>query len=98
MSEYRLSRRAETDLLAVYKFTAEKFGLYQAEAYHAGFERSFSLLAEFPRIGSPAEELGKSIFRFRFQSHYIFYTEEPGHVLVRALFHTAMNLRASLFD
>ena len=46
MAEYRLSLRAEADLLDVYAFTEAKFGQYQADAYHAGFGRIFSLLAE----------------------------------------------------
>jgi plasmid stabilization system protein ParE len=58
MGEYRLSHQAEADLLTIYKSTEEKFGQYQADAYHAGFERSFGLLADFPRMGTSADELG----------------------------------------
>ena len=57
MAEYRLSERARLDLIAIYDFTESHFGGYQAEAYIAGLERSFSLLADFPRIGQPMYEL-----------------------------------------
>jgi len=42
---------AEFDLLNIYDATEMNFGQYQADAYHAGLERSFGLLADFPRMG-----------------------------------------------
>jgi toxin ParE1/3/4 len=98
VSEYRLSVRARADLINIYAFTQARFGRYQAEAYHAGLERTFSLLAEFPGIGVSAEELVAGYRRFRFQSHYVFYTVEIDHVLIRALIHARQNLRPSLFE
>ena len=98
MGEYRLSIGARADLIKIYEFTEAQFGRYQAEAYHAGFERTFSLLAEFPLIGASADELVLGYRRFRFQSHYVFYTEEGEHMLIRALIHVRQNLRTSLFE
>lgn len=41
MAEFRLSERAESDLIAIYDYTEQTFGSYQAEAYFAGLtERS----------------------------------------------------------
>jgi toxin ParE1/3/4 len=98
VADYRLSLRARSDLLNIYAFSEAKFGRYQADAYHAGFERTFGLLADFPGIGTAADELVAGYRRFRFQSHYIFYTEEADHVLIRALIHVRQNLRPALFD
>ena len=98
MSEYRLSVRARTDLINIYTFTERRFGRYQAEAYHAGFEQTFGLLAEFPGVGISAAEVVPGYRRFRFQSHYIFYTDEADHVLIRALIHVRQNLRPALFE
>lgn len=98
MGEFRLSRKASADLLAIYAFTAERFGLYQAEAYHAGLERIFGLLADFPEIGMNADELVSGHRRFRFQSHYVFYTVESDYVLIRALIHVRQDLRPALFE
>ncbi len=98
MADYRLSRRAEADLLGIYAYTDRTFGRYQADAYHAGLEHTFGLLAQFPLIGKAADELVQGFRRFRFQSHYVFYTEETDHVFVRALIHVRMNLRGELFE
>jgi len=57
VAEYRLSVRAHADLLSICAFSEAKFGRYQAEAYHAGLERTFGLLADFPGIGVAADEI-----------------------------------------
>lgn len=98
VAEFRLSVRARADLINIYVFTDAKFGRYQADAYHAGLERTFGLLADFPGIGSAADELVPGYRRFRFQSHYIFYSEVADGVLIRALIHVRQNLRPALFE
>ena len=97
MAEYRLTDRARADLIDIYDFTESKFGAYQAEAYYAGLVRSFGLLADFPRIGQPADDLVLGYRRFRFQSHLIFYTARPDHVEIRAVIHSAQDIRPQLF-
>ncbi|MDE2376867.1 type II toxin-antitoxin system RelE/ParE family toxin [Bradyrhizobium sp.] len=98
MAEYRLSERTRADLIDNYDFTESKFGAYQAEAYHAGLVRSFELLADFLLIGQQVDELATGYRRFRFQSHLIFYTVQPGHAEIRAIVHGAQDIRPQLFD
>jgi toxin ParE1/3/4 len=98
MAEYRVSARARSQLLDIYDFSVASFGVYQAEAYIAGLERTFDLLANFPRIGQLVEELAPAHRRFRFQSHSILYTEEGVHVLIRAIYHRAQDIGPHLFD
>lgn len=97
MAEFKLSRRAETKLAEIYAFTEVTFGRYQADAYLAGFHRTFGLLADFPRMGLEADHLALGLRRFGFQSHLIFYAEEPDGVLIRDIFHTAQDIRPALF-
>lgn len=98
MAEYRLSQRAKAQLVEIDAYTERVFGRYQADAYNAGFEKTFELIAEFPRIGRSADELKIGYRRYRHQSHYIFYTEEEGCVLIRTIIHTAQDLRPDLID
>jgi toxin ParE1/3/4 len=72
MAEFRLTDRARADLIDIHDFPESRFGTYQADAYYAGLIRSCGLLADFPRIGQPADELAQGYRRFRFQSHFIF--------------------------
>ncbi len=85
-------------MLDIYAFTEANFGAYHAEAYFAGLERTFGLLADFPGIGVNAEEILPRLRRFRFQSHFIFYSDESDHVFIRALIHVRLGLRPALFD
>jgi toxin ParE1/3/4 len=98
VAEYRLSLRVRDDLLNIYAESEAIFGRYQADAYYAGLERTFGLLADFPGIGISPDELVPGYRRFRFQSHYIFLTAEVEHVLIRALIHVRQNLRPALFQ
>lgn len=72
MSRYRIAAAARLRLLEIYDYSRRTFGEYQAEAYQAGIGRTFGLLADFPKIGTPVDELRPGYRRYRFQSHYIF--------------------------
>ncbi|MBY6244097.1 type II toxin-antitoxin system RelE/ParE family toxin [Methylosinus sp. Sm6] len=98
MGKYRLSVQAVQQIRDIGRFTMGRFGAYQARAYHAGLERTFGLLADFPKMGVAADELLTGGRRFRFQSHEIFYIEEGDSILIRAVFHTAQSVRPDLFD
>jgi toxin ParE1/3/4 len=98
VADFRLSIRARAQLIDIYVSTESRFGAYQAEAYHSGPERTFGLIADFPGIGQPVVELAARHRRFRFQSHYIYYTEETTHILIRALIHCAQQIRPELFE
>jgi toxin ParE1/3/4 len=98
MGKYRLSPQARNQIRDIGRFSKLRFGAYQAKAYHAGLERTFELLADFPKMGAAADELLIGARRFRFQSHIVFYTEDGDSILIRALFHAAQNLRPDLFE
>jgi toxin ParE1/3/4 len=98
MASFRLSSASEADLIAIYDFTEATFGKYQAEAYLSGLDRTFGLLADFPGIGHVVDELRVGYRRFRFQSHFVFYTAESDGVVIRAIFHVARDVRPQLFS
>jgi plasmid stabilization system protein ParE len=45
---YRLSRKAEDDIIQIYVTGVAEFGVDQAERYHEGLERILGFLADFP--------------------------------------------------
>ena len=98
MVDWRLSKKAEADVTAIYVFTHRSFGETQAEAYIEGLNRTFGLIADFPGIGNSADEIKAGFRRFRFQSHLIFYTHEVDHIFIRALIHARRNVRGELFE
>jgi toxin ParE1/3/4 len=98
MADYRISERARQRLVEVYAHSEILFGRAQADAYLAGFEKLFELIAAFPGIGRSADELRPGYRRYRHQSHYIFYTTALDHVLIETILHIAQDLRPDLFD
>ncbi|MBL8270116.1 type II toxin-antitoxin system RelE/ParE family toxin [Steroidobacter sp.] len=48
MRRYRLSRKAEEDIIATYMYGVAEFGVQQAQHYHDLLERKFRFLAENP--------------------------------------------------
>ena len=98
MSEYALSADAAAALEDIYVHTAQTFGEEQAAAYHEGFHRTFTLLADFPRMGKSADELIPGWRQFGYAKHVIFYTPQHNGVTVQAVIHGAQNLRKHLLD
>jgi toxin ParE1/3/4 len=97
MGRYRLTPRARRDLDEIYEYGFTTFGEYQADAYHSGLERMFGLLADFPRMAPKVEGFNPLTRRFRFQSHFIYYREQPSFVSVLAIVHHARDWRRKPF-
>jgi toxin ParE1/3/4 len=85
--EYRLSQRADSDLLQIFIYGLEQFGLGQAEKYQSEFQDVFSLLAENPLLGRAADQIGKGVRRHERGSHIILYDVKTYGVFILALVH-----------
>lgn len=96
MSSYGLTKRARDDLFDIFLFGYEQFGEKQAEAYAAGLEHVFQLLAENPRMGRKAEAIAAGVRRHEHQSHVILYEETSSGVLILAVVHGSSVRRLSL--
>jgi toxin ParE1/3/4 len=87
MGEFRVSERAEAELLEVYLYGVAEFGRPQAVKYQLSLEHCFSLLAEQPRMGRLARKLGEGVRRHEHGSHVILYRDKGDHVLILAIVH-----------
>lgn len=98
VTTYKLSPAAAVSLEAIVAYTDETFGLTQTAAYIAGLESSFELLVKFPGIGPAAFEVRAGLRRYRYQSHYIFYTQQADHIRIDDIIHVRRTIRPDLFD
>jgi len=98
VKNYKLSPAAIISIEAIVAYTDETFGLNQTAAYIAGIESSFDLLVKFPGIGAAAFEVKTGLRRYRYQSHYIFYTEQGEHIRIEDIVHVSRSIRPDLFD
>lgn len=88
MPSYTLSKAAERDLAQIAAYTIETFGIEQALAYRDGLIGCSNFLAEHPKSARLRHELNPPVRARRFQSHLIFYDEQPdGGVLILRVRH-----------
>jgi toxin ParE1/3/4 len=85
---YRLSRKAEDDIIQIYVSGAEMFGPEQAERYHEGLEQTFAFLSDFPFAATERPELrGARVHPYK--SHIIVYRLDRGDILVQRVRHAS---------
>jgi len=96
MADYKLSVAAEEDVDALYQFSLTMFGPRQTDTYMEGLERTFQNLSRTPGMGRSAEHLKPNFFCLRYQSHMIFYTVEPGRIVIQRVLHARMDFGSRL--
>lgn len=97
---YRLSRRAEEDLLEIGVYTLLTWGEGQAARYLATLELACETLTRRP-YAQACEELGAGLHRVQVpgSKHLIFFLiEEDGAAFVVRILHEQMDLAAHLAD
>ncbi|MBW6421735.1 type II toxin-antitoxin system RelE/ParE family toxin [Rhizobium sp. XQZ8] len=87
MPEFRLTRRADKDMLDIFVFGLEAFGHPQARKYATELQACFMLLAKNPRMGRVAAALGSEVRRHEHQSHVILYEIAEYGILILGIVH-----------
>ncbi|OBX17940.1 plasmid stabilization protein ParE [Erythrobacter sp. QSSC1-22B] len=83
MSSYKISQRADEDILSIARYTIATFGAQQAEIYHAGLHKTFDFLASNPAAARERTEIDPPVRAHRYQSHLVVYEiAENGDVLI----------------
>jgi toxin ParE1/3/4 len=99
VTDYVLSRDADTDLLNIYWFTHERWGEAQAEAYIHGLFESFATIAQHPDIGRSRAELSPQIRSLVHKRHIIYYLKMDEGVGISRVLHVSMDVEhAGLFE
>jgi toxin ParE1/3/4 len=85
---YRLSRKAEDDILEVFRSGVERFGLHQADRYHAQLETTFQFLGDNPLAARERPEIMPPVRVHPIGSHLIVYTlDDRDEVLILRIRH-----------
>jgi toxin ParE1/3/4 len=93
---YRLSRRADVDIVGIFEYTIEHFGLAQAENYLTSMDEAFGFLAANPNAGKDYMEVRKGVKGFVHAKHIIFYSIEIDHVFILRVLHHSRDLKRHL--
>ena len=84
---YRLTHAALEDLTQMFVWGAERLGIEQAEAYHAGLSRAFEHLAEFPESVAERIEITPPVRIYPTGRHLIIYREDAQGILILRVRH-----------
>ncbi|PCH81181.1 MAG: plasmid stabilization protein ParE [Hyphomicrobiales bacterium] len=80
---FRLSRKADEDIINAYVEGVRDFGVVQAEKYHAELERVFQLLSDSPKLARERKEITPPVRIYPHGSHMIVYSlDEEDNVLI----------------
>ena len=80
---YRLTEKAEEDVLRVFMQGVHLFGLSQAEHYHQELERLFALIAANPLVARERPEISPPVRIHPHKAHLVVYlADENGDVLI----------------
>ena len=80
---YRLTQKAEEDIIRIYREGVILFGANQAERYHFELEALFQLLADNPKLARERTEISPPVRVHPHKAHLIVYlVEDGGDVLI----------------
>ena len=97
MRLFDLTRAAESDLKSIARYTQERWGVRQRNAYLKDMDGVFRSLAKNPGMGRACDEIREGYRKFPHGTHVIYYSqEEAGGLLVVRILHATMDVDAHL--
>ena len=91
MTRVKLSHDAERDLIDIYLFGLEHFGVRQAERYLERISSKIELAADNPSFGADYGSVTEGLRRYEVVSHAVYYRSTPSGILVLRILHGHMD-------
>lgn len=96
MTPIDLSEAAIADLAAILDYGVAEFGEQTGEDYVAGFDDSFTLIAQHPMAGAVHDFIRPPIRSIAHGRHRIYYDLVGSSVIVQRILHHAMDIKRHL--
>jgi toxin ParE1/3/4 len=93
---YALRELARADLEAIWVYTAEQWGVEQAERYLNGLFACLNDLAENPHLGRQRDEVKSGYRSFPQGRHVVFYVVVPAGIEVIGIVHQSADVDTHL--
>jgi len=90
VTAFRLTRRAEADLLSIGAYTLSTWGEDRAIRYLDDLEACCRMLAENPMLGRACDDVRPGLRQMAGGRHIIFYREDAKGILVSRVLHRSM--------
>jgi toxin ParE1/3/4 len=91
MAEYRLSPAAEADLEAIWLYSAQTWGVEQADRYIDLLSSGFADLAQLPQMAHACDHLRPGYRRWRVERHVVYFRLADYGIAVIRVLHDRMD-------
>ena len=95
---YRLRPKALQDLEDIWNYSAETWGIDQAEAYIRDLDQAFALLANHPGLGVRCDDIREGYRKHHIGRHFVFYMELAGYIDIVRILHDRMDIETRMSD
>lgn len=96
MPEYKLTRKADADLVEIYTYTYLEFGEARADAYFESLHECLARLADNPLQGLDISSLRQGLRRFVHRRHSIYYAPVTSGIHVVRILGPGMSIEYNL--
>jgi len=73
MANYRISKKAQLDLIGIWDYTVSEWSIKQANRYLKSLLKAFDYISKNPEMGKACDDIKIGYFKFPKESHLIFY-------------------------
>lgn len=98
MLQVRVTPKAESDLVGIWVYTCEEWGVDQADKYLDELEEGMKQLIHHPSLGTAYSHVLPGYRRLQIEHHAALYKVEEPEVLVVRVLHEDMDAPARLMD
>ena len=91
MTRIELTKEAERDLINIFLFGVEHFGVVQAERYSSLLTAKIESAAANPSFGADYDFVRSGLLRYEAKSHAIYYRQTSDGILVLRILHGRMD-------
>ncbi|WP_309387260.1 type II toxin-antitoxin system RelE/ParE family toxin [Cerasicoccus frondis] len=100
MKPITLTLAAVERLQQIWEYTDERWGEEQARRYLTGLHSSMEDIANSSRLGHirQMQVKGRVVQFFRYQQHFVYFTEKENEVVILSILHGAMDIRKRLAE
>ena len=97
MKSFDLTRSAQADLKSIARFTQERWGVRQRNAYLKEVDQVFRALMKNPEMGRACDEIREGYRKFPHGSHVIYYKQHDADLLlIVRILHATMDVDSHL--
>jgi toxin ParE1/3/4 len=89
-------KRAEADIDDIYRYSADRWGIVQADRYVANLLATFSEIALGRLRDMPAGVPPADLRRIQYHAHYIFFQKLPRELVIVRVLHHRMDMTRHL--